>query len=649
MKHIHYGDNLVTRFFLTFCHFVYLRILVTAFLLLGFVVFTQASEVKLASYFGDHMVLQRGHKMCVWGTGSPGNTVEISIASQKAGTVVGADHRWKVCLQPMSAGGPYTLTVASGSEVDIVNDVFCGDVWLCSGQSNMQMPVKECVAKEQQATLADHPRLHLCTIGKGWNAKPQFSADIKWRVCTPGSARNFSAVGYFFASELLKDIALTNVPIGIIDSSFGGTTCEGWIPKPALASFNPKEIHDSMFGIKPTMLYNAMIAPLGGATFKGVVWYQGESNSGHPDTYQSLLSTMIAAWRKYFSEPDLPFFIVQLPDYASQWDGFYWPWEREAQAKVAQSTPDTFLVVGINTTDGFNLHPKTKLEIGRRIALAVRHDVYHENITGSGPVFKNATVEGSAIRVNFNPQDAGLASSSPGGVRGFAVAGENGVYHFANARIDGNSVIVRCAAVPAPQTVRYAWTGVPDSTLINKAGLPAAPFRTDDFPCSNVEVQREPVSHQVTTSRYKIVINGEGMVASLAVGDAQFISNDPGMAGGSSIPGLFGPIALPEDQELGPQLLSCSNGDFDFKIKFIDRSMEWTFTNKAKDKVNFNIALSSEVKISKPKNSDVVVLRCKGKTITFVGVDAASDSNSEKRLEIIINGNSTKNVTLNFD
>lgn len=616
--------------------------LLTYILLASSIAPLPAAELKLASYFGDHMVLQRGCKICVWGVGEPGEPVEVRVATRHAAAKVGTDGHWKVYLGPVPVGGPYTLSAASDGQAITIEDVLSGDVWLCSGQSNMQMPVKECAAGEQQAALAVNPDLRLCTVGKGWNATPQFSADIRWRNCTPSSARNFSAVAYFFASELLKDKALRRVPIGVVDSSFGGTTCEGWIPQPALGAFKPNELHDSIFGIKPAMLYNAMIEPLDGAAFKGVIWYQGESNSGHPDTYPRLLSTMIREWRKIFAEPDLPFFIVQLPDYASQWDGYFWPWEREAQAEVAETTPHTTLVAGINTTDGFNLHPKTKLEIGRRISLAVRRSVYHENIAASGPTFQSARIEGATVRVLFDTHDDGLSNSSPGNVRGFALAGSDGIYHFASARIEGDCVMVQCNEVPEPKTVRYAWTGVPGSTLVNQAGLPAMPFRTDNFPYSNIEVQKEPVSREVTTPAYTIVINGDGMVTSLTAGNAQFISNEPGMAGGSSIPGIFGNVDLPEIEELGPGLLSCGNGDFTFVLSFGKSGMKWNFLNNGKDDVQFNVALSPQVTIRKSANE--VALCCHGSVIVITGVD--SISNSENKLQFEVKAGAAKSVTI---
>jgi sialate O-acetylesterase len=586
----------------------------------------QAADLKVASFFGDHMVLQRERPVLVWGEGEPNAKIKVSLASLEAATTVGPDGNWQARLEPLPAGGPYRLTVSSGDRVITLNDVLLGDVWLCSGQSNMQMPVKECAAAEQAATLAERPKLRLCSVARSFNAKPQASADIKWRTCAPESARDFSAVGYFFACELLKDPKVAGLPIGLIDSSFGGTTCEGWIPQTALSSFPSNQLHDSMFGIKPAALYNAMIAPLGHCSLKGVLWYQGESNSAHPDTYPRLFSTMATEWRKQFGDPDLPFFVVQLPEYVKLWEGFYWPWEREAQAQAVQAVPHCALVLGINTTDGFDLHPKQKLEIGRRIALRVRHDVYGEDIVASGPRFKEAKVEGSALRVSFDTAGDGLASTSPGTLQGFALAGEDGAYHSAHAIIEGDSVAVSCDEVPAPRTVRYAWAAVPNSTLINKSGLPAAPFRTDQVPCANVELQKEPVSRRVTTSAYDIVINGDGRITSLVIGDAQFISNQPGMAGGSSIPGFWGARSLANICELGPRLLSCGDDQVTLRMAFEEKAVECGITNRGKDAIRFQLALSPGVIVSEGKPADRVALKEGKGVLTIEGMHSATNA-----------------------
>jgi len=624
-----------------------LRVLVALLLALGFAGSLPAAELSLAPWFADHMVLQRDRKICIWGMGNPNASVEVKIATQQAEAIIGADGHWKAYLNPVCAGGPYNLQVLSAGRTNSITDVFYGDVWLCSGQSNMQMPVKECVADEQVDPPAVHPHLRLCTVAKGWNAHPQYSADIKWKLSDPDSAQNFSAVGYFFASELLRGAALKNVPIGIVDSSFGGTFCEGWIPQSSLSAFNTNDLHNSMFGIQPSMLYNAMISPLGEAAFKGVIWYQGEANSGHPDTYPRLLSTMIGDWRQQFGISDLPFFIVQLPDYVSQWDGFFWSWQREAQAITAQTTPNTYLVVGIETTDGFDLHPKQKLEIGRRTALMARHTVYKEKVIGQGPVFKNAQVETSTIRVTFDTDGDGLASRATNGIRGFALAGADGVYHFSNARIDGDSVVLQCDQVPSPKTVRYAWAGVPDSTLINKSGLPAAPFRTDNFPPSNIEVQKSAVSRHINTSAYDITVDGDGRVTSLVVNGVQFISNEAGMSGATSIPVMFGNRSLANIQNPGPQILSCSDQDITFLLEFKSQAMDWTLSNRGKDEISFNIALSSQAVVSGKGGSEPIVITRKKSTLAITGIDSVSDSENGSMLHVSVKGGASRK--LSFD
>jgi sialate O-acetylesterase len=506
----------------------------------------------------------------------------------------------------------------------------------------MQMPVKECAAAEQEATLAERPKLRLCSVAKSSNAKPQSSADIKWRTCTPESARDFSAIGYFFACELLKDPKLADLPIGLIDSSFGGTTCEGWIPQTALTSFSSNELHDSMFGIKPAALYNAMIAPLGHCGLKGVLWYQGESNSAHPETYPRLFSMLAAEWRKQFGDLELPFFVVQLPEYVKLWEGFYWPWEREAQAQAVRAVPHSALVLAINSTDGFDLHPKQKLEVGRRIALRVRHDVYLEDIVACGPVFQDTKIEGSSIRVRFDTGGDGLVSSSPGGVQGFALAGDDGAYHFARGRIDGDSVVLQCDEVPVPKTVRYAWAAVPNATLINKSGLPAAPFRTDHLLPANVELQKEPISRRVTTSAYNILIDGEGAVTSLIVGDAQFISNQSGMNGGSSIPGFWGPRSLANIRDLGPRLLSCSDDQVTLRMAFEEKALEWGITNRGKDAIRFQLALSPGVSVSDSNLKSQVVLKQGNALLAVEGVDSVTNTANGRFLVTDIGGTTAR-------
>ena len=604
------------------------------------------AKLSLPEIFGSNMLIQRNQSVRVWGQSQARATVQVRFGPRQASAQAGPDGAWQVTLDPMEAGGPYELTASDGSDTVTFTNVLCGDLWLCSGQSNMQLPVKETDPREQKSALIEQPNLRLCTVAKTFSAKPMASANIRWQLCTPDSAREFSAVAGFFACELLKDPALTNVPIGVVDSSFGGTTCEGWIPEPALANFRAADLHDSMFGIKPANLYNAMIAPLGHTAFKGAVWYQGESNSAHPETYPALLAKMIQEWRTQFGQPDLPFLIVQLPDYANLWEGFYWPWIREKQAEAVRSIPNTALVVSLGTTDGYNLHPKQKQEIGRRAALQARHLAYGEDLVARGPVFKAATVEGPTIRLTFDTDHDGLAGADADGIKGFAVAGLDGIYHYADARIEGDTVVVQSLEVLQPRTVRYAWAGMPQATLINHAGLPAAPFRTDSQTYANVEVQKMPVTRRVATAAYEIEIDANGMPASLLFHGAQFISNEPGAAGGASIPGFWGPQALNQIDEEGPDLLTCSDGEVTLRMAFEEKSMNWTIQNHGKDPITFQLAPSPFVKVADPLVEGTVTLARGTNSLVVQGFNSLANTPTGTLLSCQVKAGAAQSITL---
>jgi sialate O-acetylesterase len=622
---------------------------VAALVLTGAILFACASahaEVWLPKIFGSNMLVQRGQPVPVWGKCEPNGTVQVTFGSRHATAQAGVDGSWQVSLDAVPTGGPYTLTVRAEQDAVTLTNILCGDLWLCAGQSNMQMPVKEVNPMEQRAALVERPSVRLCSVAKNPSAKPLTSGDIQWRVYTPDSARDFSAVACFFAGELQKDLAMSDVPIGVVDSSFGGTTCEAWIPGPALTGFNTNDLHDSMFGIKPANLYNAMIAPLGNTKFKGVIWYQGESNSAHPETYPTLLSTMISEWRHQLGQARLPVFIVQLPDYANLWEGYYWPWIREMQAKAVQSIPETALVVSLGTTDGFNLHPKEKLEIGRRTALLARRVAYGEDIVALGPVFKSASAEGPALRVAFDTGGEGLASTAADGVRGFAVAAADGEYHFAEGRIEGDSVVVQSAEVSRPLTVRYAWAAMPQATLINRAGLPAAPLRTDTLPCSNVEILRQQATRRVATSAYEIVIDANGMPTSLLIHGMQFLSNEAGVAGGGSIPGFWGARTLHQIREVGPRLLACSDDEVTLRMAFDEVSLQWTIHNDGKDPITFQLALSPQVKVLDSASEGRVTVARGTNRVTLTGFDSITNTPTGAWLIGLIKAGATKSISL---
>ena len=431
-----------------------------------------------------------------------------------------------------------------------------------------------------------------------------------------------------------------------MDSSFGGTTCEGWIPQPALAKFQASDFHDSMFGIKPANLYNAMIAPLGPTAFKGVLWYQGESNSAHPETYVAFLETMIAEWRRQFGEPDLPFLVIQLPEYANLWEGFYWPWIREAQAQAAGVIPQTGLVVGIGTTDGFNLHPTEKKELGRRAALMARRVAYGERLIARGPVFRSASIEGPAIRVRFDTEGDGLSNKTSGPLGGFEIAGADGEYHFASAAIDGDTVLVRSDDAPQPQTVRYAWDGMPHATLANRSGLSAAPFRTDTQSPVNAEVQKQQVTRRVATATYEIAVDADGKIVSLIRGGAQFLSNEPGAAGGSSIPGFWGPRPLTRIREVGPRILLCSDDSVTLGMVFEEKSMQWSVINSSKDPIQFQLALSPLAKAPASLDNAQATVSRGDASLTFGGFDTVTNTATGPLLTATIKGGATKTFSV---
>jgi len=606
----------------------------------------RSADLKLASPFGEHMVIQRDRPIHIWGEAPPNANIDIQLASQKTSTTALADGRWSVTLNPLPAGGPHNLIATANNKSTTIHDILIGDVWLCAGQSNMAMMLKECDGGPAAAASAGNfKNLRLCTVGRGASASPRAAADIRWRPASLESAQNFSAVAYFFAAKLLDRPMFKNVPIAVVDSSFGGSRCEAWVPKESLADFPKEELRPSLFGIGPSTLYNAMIAPLGPTAIKGVVWYQGESNADRPAFYPKLLSALATSWRARFQDPALPFIIVGLPDWYAGAEGLSWAWLREAQAIVARTIPNTYLAVGINTTDGFDLHPKEKFELGRRAALLALGHTYGQPITAAGPTLKDVRIDGDSLRLSFETGGAGLAAIGGRPLRGFAIAGSNGRYFSADATLDGLTVVLKSAHVREPKTVRYAWAGVPDANLVSSFGLPAAPFRTDAFPLPDVDVQKRPTARYVRTKAYETTIDAHGSVVSLGVGGKQFLSNALGGAGGTSLPGWLGPRALADVREPGPGQISCTDGQITFLIAFNDRNMEWTISNHTKDPTKFRIGLAPQVLIDGRAPGQLTLSRGPA-SLTISGVDSTSTSEEGPVLETNIPGNGSKKLTL---
>jgi len=614
--------------------------------------------------FADHMVLQRDLAAPVWGWTDPGREIRVSLAG-KSGTARADDSgRWQVKLGPFSAGGPHILRI-EGPQTVVIQDVLIGDVWICSGQSNMEWGMWGVNNSPQEIAAADHPQLRLFTVPKKIATRPEEVPGGQWQVCSPQTVAGFSAVGYFFGRDLQKAI---DVPIGLIHTSWGGTVAEAWTSaeametmddfKPAVAQFRERaeamesgndkyeeqlsqwwrendpgsaadknwadpgldaadwktmnlpvgweqaglpdfdgvvwfrtefDLPESAAGkeatlslgpiddidttwingiqvgggtvwnqprvykipagalkagrnvvairvldtgggggvigqaeqlkIEPTagqsislagawrykvsaaladtkpapqrldnnpnvttVLYNGMIAPLVPFGVKGAIWYQGESNAGRPAQYRTLLPTMIRDWRTRFGVGDFPFFIVQLANFMGvqqQPVESGWAELREAQLLTALNDPHCGLAVAIDIGEANDIHPKNKQDVGARLALAARGIAYGESIEYSGPEFKSMEVAGGKARLRFIHVGGGLVAKGGEPLKGFAIAGADKRFLFADAKIDGDTVVVSSPDVAEPVAVRYGWANNPVCNLYNKAGLPASPFRTD--------------------------------------------------------------------------------------------------------------------------------------------------------------------------
>jgi sialate O-acetylesterase len=646
-------------------------------LILVLMVFSVAkAEVRLPAIISDNMVLQQGVKLRIWGNAKPGERVTVSLKDKSASTVTDAQGRWQVWLDPLKAGGPLELTV-KGDNVLTIRNVLIGEVWLCSGQSNMEWPLANTIGGAEAVAQANYPEIRLFTVTKNTSTTPLADLEGHWVVTTPDDAVHFSAVGYFFGRELYQNL---KVPVGLINSSWGGTPAEAWTrhealvlspelkpildkyesslnalpqakeayaraladweeknlyidagnkgealgyadPKASTADWSkmdlPKQfetagllidgavwfrkelelpaswaskdlvlnlppiddldttyfngtkigatgretpnsymvprkyvvpgslvragrsviavrVFDSAgeggfsrggaFSIgpggaeaialggvweykveqalepkhpdwgsrpeavgvsnqnNPSVLYNAMIAPLVGFAIRGVIWYQGESNAGRAYQYRTLFPTMIRDWRSAWGA-NFPFYFVQLANWhahKAEPDESDWAELREAQMMTLRE-PQTGMAVTIDIGDENDIHPRNKLDVGRRLVAWALAGAYSQKVIPSGPLFESYTVNGSEVRIRFKHAD-GLKTLDGGPLKGFAIAGEDHKFVWADARIERDTVIVSSPKISKPVAVRYGWADNPIANLYNKAGLPASPFRTDDWP-----------------------------------------------------------------------------------------------------------------------------------------------------------------------
>ena len=527
-----------------------------------------AAAPSFAPPFNDHMVLQRDQPLRVWGRAAAGADVSVSAAGRTATGTADGDGRWRVTLPPVPAGGPFAVVATAGTEAAKLSDVLVGDVWLCSGQSNMQFAIKNATgAADAVAAAVADPRLRLMTVPNVPSTVPTDHLDAPWAAPTEAATADFSAVAIHFALALHRSSpALRDVPIGLVNCSLGGSWVEYWIPaEPAQPRGDAKPV--SLWGVKPTYLYNGMVAPLAGLNLKGVLWYQGESNADHPGQYAALLRKMIGHWRADFQDPALPFFLVQLPNFADAINGYSFAGVREAEAQVA-TDPHVYLAVTLGTPDGHVLHPRHKQLVGDRLALLARRYALGEDVVADGPTFKAATPQGPAMRVTFDTHGSPLAAPADG-LADFELAGADGVYWTATANVDGpDAVLVRSDHVPAPATVRYACSAAPGATLANAAGLPAGPFRTDTVPPSpTMELQQAKPSRRFVARRYTATVDSaSGWLSGLMVDGHQMLS--PNSQGGFVPLSGFGPFPLPYCTPLGPTQIAFDDEHLRFTYRF---------------------------------------------------------------------------------
>lgn len=446
------------------------------------------AEVKPNGLFQDGMVLQRDRDVPVWGTADPGEKVAVSFRDQSVEAQAGPDGKWRATLKPLKAGGGPEALKIGGREI---KDVLVGDVWLCSGQSNMQWPMSACDNSEAIANAKDD-QIRFFTVPRRGTPAPEPDVPGKWEHCAPESAKDFSAVAYYFGRDLRKAL---DVPIGLIGTNYGGTPAEAWTTKEALDSYPDlghyaaaadteklKAIPAERLPHAPAALSNAMIRPLVPFAIRGAIWYQGESNAGRAYEYRTLFPAMIRDWRTLWGQGDFPFLFVQLAPFKAIQPApgdSDWAELREAQLLTTKVVPNSAMAVITDVGDEKDIHPKQKEPVGSRLALAALALSHGKDVAYSGPTYKEATFGGGKAVVSFKHVGKGLVAKG-GPLTGFAIAGRDGKFVAAEAKIDGKTVVVSSPQVPEPVAVRFGWADFPVVNFWNEDGLPASPFRTDD-------------------------------------------------------------------------------------------------------------------------------------------------------------------------
>lgn len=496
-----------------------------------------SAEVKLPAVFGSHMVLQREKPVIVWGWANPGEAVAVTLDSQQQHTQATAAGEWRVTFPALKGGGPLTMTI-KGTNTLTLDDILVGEVWLCSGQSNMEMGVGMAANHAQEAAAANHPGIRLFLIPKTLAATPQRDVQATWKVCSPttvleGGWGGFSAAAYYFGRDLHQKL---NVPVGLIESAWGGTMIEPWTPpeafaaNPALKTIDegvrladpqapvhkerlsrllsdteawttaarkalneqgavppmpifPEELNFRITAGTPTAIYNAMIHPLVPFGIRGAIWYQGESNHGDGMLYTEKTKALVSGWRNLWKNPELSFYYTQIAPYNyGDKDPATVPLFWEAQA-AAMAIPNTGMAGTTDIGNVSDIHPANKQEVGRRLALWALAQTYGQPVLCSGPTFKSFKAEGNTIRVAFDNVGGGLVSRDGKPLNWFEIVdADTGGFVKADAAIEGDTVVLSAKEVSHPAALRFGWNKVAEPNLSNKDGLPAFPFRAGEVP-----------------------------------------------------------------------------------------------------------------------------------------------------------------------
>ncbi len=442
-------------------------------------------------FFNDHMVLQRQMLVPVFGKADVGEKVTVTFRGQTKMNTADANGKWMVKLDSMEAGGPFQL-VLTGKNTVTISDVMVGEVWIGSGQSNMEMGMDGAynangAAVADSAKKADYPNFRV--MGPA-------ATNGVWRVCTPANILSFSELGYFFGRDL--QIAL-KIPVGMVVSAVGGTEVERWLEPDFISK--DTALSNPAFRTQNNLagdLFKARIAPLIPMAFRGALWYQGESNEWNSQFYLTRFAGLVKGWRKVWGQGDFPFYFVQLASYrtlqVNPVEASGWCDIREAQ-RLSLALPNSGMATAIDIGEAGDIHPKNKWDIGYRFSLTARALVYNEsNLVYSGPMFKSSAVEGNKIRLQFSQLGGGLKSKDGGALKGFAIAGADGKWVWGSAVVDNASILVSAATVTSPTQVRYSWSANPIGNLVNLAGLPASSFKTDgaQLPVVLARVERKP-------------------------------------------------------------------------------------------------------------------------------------------------------------